>query len=213
MSQTTAQVKHSGVIDSHVKRVAIVIVLGSIMSILDTTIVNVALESLSKDLHAPLNSVQWVVTAYLLALAAVIPVCGWAVRRYGAFRVYMLALIVFTAGSALCGLASSVAELIVFRVLARRRWGAAGPDRPDDPGYGGRPGEPAEGHEHDWRTDSAGAGLRADDRWAPAAVGGVARHLHGQRAHRDRYRVRGPAPAAPGTVPTRTAPGASTGQA
>jgi EmrB/QacA subfamily drug resistance transporter len=104
-------------IDPRVKRVAIVIVLGSIMSILDTTIVNVALESLSKDLHAPLDSVQWVVTGYLLALAAVIPLCGWAVRRFSAYRVYLVALVLFTAGSALCGLASSVTELIVFRVL------------------------------------------------------------------------------------------------
>jgi EmrB/QacA subfamily drug resistance transporter len=95
----------------------IVIVLSSIMSIIDTTIVNVALESLSRQLHSPLNTVQWVVSAYLLALAAVIPLSGWAVRRHGAFRVYMTALILFTAGSALCGLATSAPELILFRAL------------------------------------------------------------------------------------------------
>jgi EmrB/QacA subfamily drug resistance transporter len=100
-----------------VKRVAVVIVLGSIMSILDTTIVNVALHSLSKDLHSPLSNVQWVVSAYLLALAAVIPLTGWAVRRYGAFRVYLLSLILFTFGSGLCALATSIQELIVFRAL------------------------------------------------------------------------------------------------
>ena len=117
MSQSIEGLSPVGVIDSHVKRVAVVIVLGSIMSVLDTTIVNVALESLSKDLHAPLDRVQWVVTGYLLALAAVIPLCGWAVRRFSSFRVYLLALILFTASSALCGLASSLTELVAFRVL------------------------------------------------------------------------------------------------
>ncbi|HEY3942215.1 MAG TPA: DHA2 family efflux MFS transporter permease subunit [Acidimicrobiales bacterium] len=104
-------------IDPHVKRVAIVIVLSSIMSILDTTIVNVALDSLSKDLHTPLNNIQWVITAYLLALAAVIPLSAWTIRRFGAFAVYMQALVLFTIGSALCGLATSAPELILFRAL------------------------------------------------------------------------------------------------
>ncbi len=103
--------------DPRVKQVAVVIVLGSIMSILDTTIVNVALDSLSRQLHSSLTTVQWVVSAYLLALAAVIPLTGWAVRRYGAFRIYLQALILFTMGSALCGLATSTAELIAFRAL------------------------------------------------------------------------------------------------
>ena len=107
----------AGVIEPHVKRIAVVVVLGSIMSIVDTTIVNIALESLSRDLRTPLNNVQWVVTAYLLALAAVIPLSAWAVRRYSAFRVYMSALVLFTAGSALCGLATSLPELVVFRAL------------------------------------------------------------------------------------------------
>ncbi len=106
-----------GVIEPHVKRIAVVIVLGSIMSVIDTTIVNIALHDLSKDLHTPLNSVQWVITGYLLSLAAVIPLTAWAVRRYSAYRVYIVALVLFTAGSALCGLASSVGELIAFRAL------------------------------------------------------------------------------------------------
>src|SRR4051812_40587614 len=87
------------------------------MSILDTTIVNVALDTLRRDLGATIAQIQWVVTGYMLALAAVIPVTGWAARRFGAKRVYVVSLIVFTAGSALCGLASSTEELIIFRVL------------------------------------------------------------------------------------------------
>jgi EmrB/QacA subfamily drug resistance transporter len=88
-----------------------------IMSILDTTIVNVALHTLSHDLHSPLSQVQWVITGYLLSLAAVIPVTGWAARRFGAKQVYMTSLVLFTAGSALCGLADSTTSLIAFRVL------------------------------------------------------------------------------------------------
>jgi EmrB/QacA subfamily drug resistance transporter len=109
--------QRSDKLDPHVKRVVIVVVLGMIMSVLDTTIVNVALDSLSRDLHAPLNDIQWVVSSYLLALAAVIPVSAWATRRYGAYRIYMWALVLFTLGSALCGLATTTPELIVFRAL------------------------------------------------------------------------------------------------
>src|ERR1700744_4108904 len=98
-------------------RLGIAVVLGSIMSVLDTTIVNVALNALSEDLHAPLSSVQWVVTAYLLALAAVIPICGWATKRFGTKRLYIGAIILFTVGSALCGFAWSIGSLVAFRVL------------------------------------------------------------------------------------------------
>ena len=104
-------------IEPHVWRIASVVVLGSIMSILDTTIVNVALATLGRDLHATLASIQWVLTGYLLSLAAVIPLTGWAARRFGPKNVYIVALVLFTLGSVLCGLASSVTELTVFRVL------------------------------------------------------------------------------------------------
>jgi EmrB/QacA subfamily drug resistance transporter len=104
-------------IERHVWVVCCVVILGMIMSILDTTIVNVALHTLSSDLHSPLAQVQWVITGYLLSLAAVIPVTGWAARRFGAKQVYMTSLVLFTAGSALCGLANSVTTLVIFRIL------------------------------------------------------------------------------------------------
>jgi EmrB/QacA subfamily drug resistance transporter len=104
-------------IERHVWVICGVVILGMIMSILDTTIVNVALHTLSHDLHSPLSQVQWVITGYLLALAAVIPVTGWAARRFGAKQVYMTSLVLFTAGSALCGVANSTTSLVVFRVL------------------------------------------------------------------------------------------------
>ncbi|RNI24388.1 DHA2 family efflux MFS transporter permease subunit [Flexivirga caeni] len=94
-----------------------VVMIGASLSFLDSTIVNVALHTLSVDLHAGLGTVQWVVTAYLLALAAVIPVTGWAARRFGATQVYVAALAVFTLGSVLCACSQSVGMLIASRAL------------------------------------------------------------------------------------------------
>jgi EmrB/QacA subfamily drug resistance transporter len=108
---------NSNRIDAYVWRISIVVIVGAIMSILDTTIVNVALATLGRDLHSSLSQIQWVVTGYMLSLAAVIPVTGWASQRFGAKRVYITALVLFTAGSALCGLATSTTELIIFRVI------------------------------------------------------------------------------------------------
>jgi EmrB/QacA subfamily drug resistance transporter len=104
-------------IEKHVWVISGVVILGMIMSILDTTIVNVALRTLGRDLHSSISQIQWVVTGYLLSLAAVIPVTGWAARRFGAKRVYMTSLVLFTVGSGLCAVASSTTSLVVFRVL------------------------------------------------------------------------------------------------
>jgi len=117
VTETSSTLSQPTRIEPHVKRIAIVVIMGAIMSVLDTTIVNVALHDLSGDLHAPLASIQWVITGYLLSLAAVIPITGWAVRRFSARRLYLIALVVFTAGSALCALATSSSELIAFRVV------------------------------------------------------------------------------------------------
>ena len=94
-----------------------VVVLGSIMSILDTTIVNIALATMSRDLHSSIAEIQWVVTGYMLSLAAVIPVSGWAARRFGAKQVWLVSVVLFTSGSVLCGFSTTTTELILFRVL------------------------------------------------------------------------------------------------
>src|SRR5690242_17689629 len=104
-------------LERHVFTIAIVVVVGAIMSILDTTIVNIALESLSRDLHASLSGVQWVATGYLLALALVIPLTGWAAERFGARRVWLTSVTLFVIGSMLCGFSWSLDSLIFFRVL------------------------------------------------------------------------------------------------
>ncbi len=99
VTSTTASPEAGERIERHVWVVAGVVILGMIMSILDTTIVNVALRTLGHDLHSSISQIQWVVTGYLLSLAAIIPVTGWAARRYGAKRVYMTSLVLFTIGS------------------------------------------------------------------------------------------------------------------
>jgi EmrB/QacA subfamily drug resistance transporter len=87
------------------------------MTILDSTIVNVAIERLAVVYDSKLSTIQWVSTGYLLALAAVIPLAGWAVDRFGTRRVFMSAVAAFAGGSLLCGLAWSAGSLIAFRVL------------------------------------------------------------------------------------------------
>ena len=104
-------------LDRALWRLAAVVVLGTIMSILDTTIVNVAIETLGRDLDASLSSIQWVSTGYLLALATVIPLTGWSMERFGGRRVWMTSVALFLVGSTLCGLAWSTGSLIFFRVI------------------------------------------------------------------------------------------------
>jgi len=101
------------------KWVALAVVLcGTIMTILDATVVNVALPTLQSTFHSgSYNDISWVVTGYLLAQGAVIPVTGWITDRFGTKRVYLLTLFLFTLASALCGLAWNLPALIVFRVL------------------------------------------------------------------------------------------------
>jgi EmrB/QacA subfamily drug resistance transporter len=97
--------------------VAGVATLGLIMAVLDTTIVNVALDKLSSDLHASLGTIQWVSTGYLLSLAVVIPLSGWVTERFGSKRTWIASIALFAVGSALCSTATSAGELIAFRVL------------------------------------------------------------------------------------------------
>jgi EmrB/QacA subfamily drug resistance transporter len=108
-------------IDAAVLRVAGVVVLGAIMSILDITVVNVALptfQTVFGSVNDPIaySHVAWTVTAYTLALATVIPMTGWAADRFGTKRLYLVALGLFTGGSILCAAATSIDMLIAFRV-------------------------------------------------------------------------------------------------
>lgn len=109
--------RRSDKLDRDVIVTGLVVVSGMIMVVLDTTIVNVALDSLSRELDAPLSTTQWVVTGYLLAVALVIPLSGWAMDRFGPKPTWITAVGVFMAGSALCAAAWSIDSLIAFRVI------------------------------------------------------------------------------------------------
>jgi EmrB/QacA subfamily drug resistance transporter len=121
--------------------VAGVVVLGAIMSILDVTVVSVALPTFQREFHATYATVAWTMTAYTLALATVIPISGWAADRFGTKRLYLTSIVLFVAGSALCSMAPGIAELITFRAIQGLGGGmlmpvgmtimtrAAGPDR------------------------------------------------------------------------------------
>ena len=109
-------------IDAAVLKIAGVVVLGAIMSILDITVVNVALPTFQTVFGTtghPIaySTVAWSVTAYTLALATVIPMTGWAADRFGTKRLYMTAIALFVTGSVLCATAWSIGALIGFRVL------------------------------------------------------------------------------------------------
>ena len=109
-------------ITGDILKIAGVVVLGAIMSILDITVVNVALPTFQTTFGTvghPLaySTVAWTVTGYTLALATVIPLTGWAADRFGTKRLYMTAIALFTLGSVLCAMASDINMLIAFRVL------------------------------------------------------------------------------------------------
>ena len=87
------------------------------LNIIDTTIVNVALPAIGHDLDVPLTSTNAVVVSYLVALAIAIPVGGWLGDRFGPKRVYIASVGLFALASALCGLAQSLDQLVLFRVL------------------------------------------------------------------------------------------------
>ncbi|GAA4369493.1 DHA2 family efflux MFS transporter permease subunit [Nocardioides caricicola] len=104
-------------LDKRVVAVAGVVVLGAIMSILDITVVTVAMQTFQQEFDATPAQVAWTMTGYTLALAAVIPLTGWAADRFGTKRLYLLAIVLFAAGSALCALATTLPMLVAFRVV------------------------------------------------------------------------------------------------
>ena len=128
-------------LDRGVLLVAGVVVLGAIMSILDITVVSVAQPTFQEVFDCSPAEAAWTMTGYTLALATVIPLSGWAADRFGTKRLYMLAVLLFTAGSVLCATATSIEMLVAFRVLQGLGGGmlmpvgmtimtrAAGPDR------------------------------------------------------------------------------------
>jgi DHA2 family multidrug resistance protein len=97
--------------------VTIVVIIGAFMAILDSTIVNIAIPRLQTAFGSNLNSVQWVLTGYILTQGVITPTTAFFSDRFGSKRWYIIALTIFTLGSALCGLAWSLPVLIIFRIL------------------------------------------------------------------------------------------------
>ena len=115
--QHPARAAEDGVLTREILSLAAVFVLGAIMTVLDATIVNVALPTLGSDFGTSISTIQWVPTVYLLAFAGVIPLAGWASERFGTKPLWIASLVGFMAGSLLAGLAWSIGALIAFRIV------------------------------------------------------------------------------------------------
>jgi EmrB/QacA subfamily drug resistance transporter len=108
---------HPATLDSRLMVITMVCVLLPVMVALDTTVVNVAQRTFIHDFSSTQAVVAWTVTGYTLALAAVIPLTGWAANRLGTKRLVLGSVLLFSLGSSLCALASNIPLLVAFRVL------------------------------------------------------------------------------------------------
>ena len=97
--------------------VAVVVVVPTFMEILDTTVANVALRYIAGGLSAAQTDADWVITSYLAANAIVLPITGWLSAHLGRRNYFLLSIAVFTLASAMCGFATSLAQMILFRVI------------------------------------------------------------------------------------------------
>ncbi|WP_167131568.1 DHA2 family efflux MFS transporter permease subunit [Paramicrobacterium chengjingii] len=104
-------------LDPGLIKLALALMLASLAVGLDTTIVNVALDRVGRDFGASVSTLQWVSSAYLLALTMILPLTGWVTDRFGARTVFLVSLGTFMIGSMLCGIAWSMPALIAFRVI------------------------------------------------------------------------------------------------
>ncbi|MBS1835248.1 MAG: DHA2 family efflux MFS transporter permease subunit, partial [Acidobacteria bacterium] len=107
--------------------VAAAVMLGTFMEILDTTVVNVSLPHISGSLSASTEEATWALTSYLVANAIVLPITGWLSNFFGRKRLLMMSVIGFTAASLLCGIATTLPMLILFRVIQGAAGGALQP--------------------------------------------------------------------------------------
>src|SRR6476620_4235524 len=94
-----------------------IVMIGTLMSALDASIVNVSIPAIMADFGVSLDDIEWVITSYMLAFASLMPLTAWLRDRMGHKELYILSLIVFTAGSLFCGLAWNLPTMIVARVL------------------------------------------------------------------------------------------------
>ncbi len=107
--------------------IAIAVMLGTFMEVLDTTVVNVSLPHIAGSLSATIDEATWVITSYLVANAMILPITGWLANYFGRKRLLMMSVTGFTAASVLCGLAPTLSMLILFRVIQGAAGGALQP--------------------------------------------------------------------------------------
>ena len=106
---------------------ALTVTLATFMEVLDTSIANVALPHMAGTLGASTEEATWVLTSYLVSSAIVLPISGWLMQRFGRKRFYMTCVVMFTASSVLCGLATTLPMLIFFRILQGMGGGGLAP--------------------------------------------------------------------------------------
>lgn len=104
-------------LDPKVVRISVILVLGILAPLLDSTMVNVALKIMATDLKTTVSVIQWVTTGFALSMGIAVPFSGWAVDRYGGKTVYTFSLMLFLLGSILCGISWSIGSLIFFRLI------------------------------------------------------------------------------------------------
>jgi len=107
--------------------ITIAVMAGTFMEIVDTTVVNVALPHIAGSLASSVDETTWILTAYLVSNAVVLPITGWLSALFGRKRFLMLCITLFTVSSMLCGAATSLGELIVFRIFQGAGGGALQP--------------------------------------------------------------------------------------
>jgi MFS transporter, DHA2 family, multidrug resistance protein len=103
--------------EPHTALITVAVMLGTLMQVLDTTIANVALPNMQGTLNATQDQVAWVLTSYIVGAAIMTPPTGWLAGRFGRKRIYLIAMVGFVTASFLCGIATSLGEMVFFRVL------------------------------------------------------------------------------------------------
>jgi len=102
--------------EPHTAMITIAVMLGTLMQVLDTTIANVALPNMQGTLNATQDQVAWVLTSYIVGAAIMTPPTGWLAGRFGRKQMYLFSIIGFTIASFLCGISTSLTEMVLFRI-------------------------------------------------------------------------------------------------
>lgn len=113
--------------DNYKWKVLVIVMIGTLMSAIDSSIVNVSIPAIMADFGSSLDDIEWVVTSYMLAFAALMPLTSWFRDRIGHKSLYIWSLIIFTTGSLLCGIAWNLPLLIIARIIQAIGGGAITP--------------------------------------------------------------------------------------